>query len=102
MRATGSATRLKLAVVAGTAFALAMPGAALTCSEETVQARGEPSRFETVAKLKARGNWRAHVRAHPKFGPDYANWSIAASADYSCADAKGGTACTAIARPCRH
>lgn len=102
MRATAPATHLKLAVLAVAACALAMPAAALTCSEETVQARGEPSRFEAVAKLKARGNWRAHVRAHPKFGPDYANWSIAASADYSCADVKSGTACTAIARPCRH
>jgi hypothetical protein len=102
MRATAPAVRLKVAVLMGAAFALAMPASALTCSDEAVQARGEPSRFEAVAKLKARGNWRAHVRAHPKFGPDYANWSIAASADYSCADVKGGTACTAIGRPCRH
>jgi hypothetical protein len=93
---------MKLTALTGAAFALVVPAAALSCSDEAVQARGEPSRFETVAKLKARGNWPAHVRAHPNFGPDYANWSIAASADYICADVKGGTACTAIARPCRH
>jgi hypothetical protein len=91
----------RYAALAAAAFALAHPAAALTCSNETVQARGEPSRFETVAKLKARGNWRAHVRAHPRFGPAYANWSLAAAADYTCTEVKGGTACTAVARPCR-
>jgi hypothetical protein len=101
MRATKPADRTKTVALAGLAFALAGPATALTCSDESVQARGEPSRFESIAKLKARGNWRAHVRAHPKFGPPYANWSIAAAADYTCAEMKGGTACTAIARPCR-
>jgi len=101
MRATKPADRFKTVALAGLAFALAGPAAALTCSDEAVQARGEPSRFESIAKLKARGNWRAHVRAHPKFGPPYANWSIAAAADYTCTEGKSGTACTAIARPCR-
>ena len=91
-----------LAMAAATmTLATIAPARAMTCSEETVQARGEPSRFETIAKAKARGNWRAHVRALPKFGPLYANWSIAAGADYTCSESEGGYACIAIARPCR-
>ena len=74
---------------------------AATCAEKVVQARGEPSRFETLAKAKARGNWRAQVRAMPVLGAPYANWSIAASADYSCSQSEGKYRCTAIARPCR-
>ena len=64
--------------------------AAATCSDQVVQARGEPSRFEVLAKAKARGNWRAQVRAMPALGPLYANWSIAAAADYDCTEGKGG------------
>jgi hypothetical protein len=66
-----------------------------------VRARGEPSRFEVVAKAKARGNWRAQVRAMPALGPSYATWSIAEAADYSCTERDGRHACIAIARPCR-
>jgi hypothetical protein len=90
-----------LAAAVAVTLAAIGPAWAMTCSEETVQARGEPSRFETIAKAKARGNWRAHVRALPKFGPLYANWSIAAGADYTCSEGKDGYACVAIARPCR-
>ena len=90
-----------LAAVAAVTLAAVAPARAMTCSEEPVQARGEPSRFETIAKAKARGNWRAHVRALPKFGALYANWSIAAGADYTCSESEGGYACIAIARPCR-
>jgi hypothetical protein len=75
--------------------------AAATCADRSVRARGEPSRFEVVAKAKARGNWRAQVRAMPKLGPAYATWSIAEAADYSCSEHDGRYVCTAIARPCR-
>ena len=75
---------------------------AVTCSDRTVQARGEPSRFETWAKTKARGNWRAQVRAMPNLGPLYANWSLAQDADYSCSQTGAGYRCTASARPCRN
>jgi uncharacterized protein YkwD len=77
------------------------PAHAATCADRTVQARGEPSRFEALAKAKARGNWRAQVRAMPALGPLYANWSIAQAADYQCSDDKSGYTCTAVARPCR-
>ena len=40
------------------------PAAAATCADQPVTARGDPSRFEVLAKAKARGNWRAKVRAH--------------------------------------
>jgi hypothetical protein len=91
---------IALALVA-TGFVAGSPANALTCSDQVVQARGEPSRFEVIAKAKARGNWRAQVRALPHFGALYANWSIAASADYACTEEQGGIMCTAMARPCR-
>jgi hypothetical protein len=77
------------------------PAAAATCADRIVQARGEPSRFEVLAKAKARGNWRAQVRAMPALGPNYANWSIAQAADYKCSEENALYTCTAIARPCR-
>ena len=101
MKETITALSIPLAAAAAMTFAMVPPARAVTCSEETVQARGEPSHFETIAKAKARGNWRAQVRVLPKFGPLYANWSIAAGADYTCSQSKDGYACTAIARPCR-
>ena len=81
--------------------ALATPANAATCADRTVQARGEPSRFEVLAKAKPRGNWRAQVRAMPALGPLYANWSIALDADYKCSESKTGYTCAAVARPCR-
>jgi hypothetical protein len=84
-----------------TGLATISPALALTCSDQVVQARGEPSRFEVLAKAKARGNWRAQVRALPNFGALYANWSIAASTDYNCTEEKDGIICIAMARPCR-
>ena len=44
--------------------ATAVPATAATCADQPVTARGDPSRFEVLAKAKARGNWRAKVRAH--------------------------------------
>jgi hypothetical protein len=81
--------------------ACAVPANAATCADRTVQARGEPSRFEALAKAQARGNWRAQVRAMPALGPLYANWSIALDADYRCSEDKTGYTCAAVARPCR-
>ena len=81
--------------------ACAVPANAATCADRTVQARGEPSRFEALAKAQARGNWRAQVRAIPALGPLYANWSIALDADYRCSEDKTGYTCAAVARPCR-
>ena len=83
------------------AFVVASSASAATCHDRIVQARGEGSRFEVLAKAKARGNWRAQVRAMPALGPLYANWSRAEAADYACSEDKAGYVCTATARPCR-
>jgi hypothetical protein len=74
---------------------------AVTCAERMVSARGEPARFEVLAKTKARGNWRAQVRALPGLGAPYATWSIAEEARYDCSERDGRFICSAIARPCR-
>ena len=77
------------------------PATAATCAEKPVTARGDPSRFEVLAKAKARGNWRAKVRALPALGAAYADWNKALAADYRCSQKDGQHLCTAVAVPCR-
>jgi hypothetical protein len=77
------------------------PVAAATCADKPVTARGDASRFEVLAKAKARGNWRAKVRAMPTLGAAYADWSKALAADYRCSDQGGRYVCFAVAHPCR-
>src|SRR5215472_14050302 len=74
---------------------------AATCADLPVTARGDPSGFETLAKAKARGNWRAKVRVMPALGAAYANWYKALGADYHCRQESGQYICTAVAYPCR-
>ena len=99
MRASASA----IAGLAGSALLLLAPTPAVAaqCAQRPVEARGEASRYETLAKLKARGNWRAKVRAMPDLGAAYANWSKAAGADYRCSQSHGDFVCVAVATPCR-
>jgi hypothetical protein len=78
-----------------------VPAVAATCAERPVTARGEPSRFELMAKAKARGNWRAKVRALPSLGALYADWNKALAADYRCSQQDGRHICVAVAHPCR-
>lgn len=95
---------LRLAVSTAAALALlglAAPVLAATCADQAVSARGDPSRFEALAKAKARGNWRAKVRAIPTLGPAYADFSKAMSSDYRCTQSDGRHLCTATAHPCR-
>jgi hypothetical protein len=75
--------------------------AAATCANQPVSARGDASRYETLAKAKARGNWRAKVRAMPTLGAAYADWYKALAADYNCSTSDGLHTCTAVAHPCR-
>lgn len=97
-----SAMKLTSAAVATALACLAPhPAAARTCAEKPVMARGEPSRFETLAKTSARANWRARVRATPALGPDYADFNKALGADYRCAQEASQMTCTAIAHPCK-
>jgi hypothetical protein len=77
------------------------PAAAASCADRPVTARGDPSGFETLAKAKARGNWRAKVRAMPALGAAYADWYKALAADYRCGEEGGQHVCTAVAYPCR-
>jgi hypothetical protein len=79
----------------------AAPAAAATCADRPVTARGEPSRFEVLAKAKARGNWRAKVRALPAFGAAYADWNKALAPEYRCSGKAGQHVCSAVAHPCR-
>lgn len=92
----GGATCVALIVCLG-----ALPAAAKTCAERPVMARGEPSRFEVLAKTKARANWRARVRATPALGAAYADFSKALAPEYRCTEAGSRFTCTAIAHPCR-
>ena len=79
------------------------PGHAIvaTCAERPVTARGEPARFEVLAKAKARGNWRAKVRSMPALGAPYADFNKALAADYQCSDKDGQHTCVAVGHPCR-
>lgn len=84
--------------------ALACMGAPVqagTCADRAVTARGDPSRFEVLAKAKARANWRAKVRAVPTLGAAYADFSRALAADYRCSQKDGRHVCVAVAHPCR-
>lgn len=75
--------------------------AAATCAERPVAARGDPSRFEVLAKANARGNWRAKVRSIPALGAAYANFSRALAADYRCTERAGQHTCEAFGHPCK-
>src|SRR5215471_10835984 len=76
-----------------------VPAVAATCADLPITARGDPSGFEILAKAKARGNWRAKVRAMPDLGAAYADWYKALAADYRCSEEGGQHICTAIAYP---
>src|SRR5215510_10548005 len=77
------------------------PALAQTCADRPVSARGDSSRFELLAKAKARGNWRAKVRVMPTLGAAYADWNRALAADYRCTRNEAGYVCVAVAHPCR-
>ena len=77
------------------------PSAAATCADHPVSARGDASRYAVLAKAKARGNWRAKVRALPTLGAAYADWNKALAADYNCSESGGQHVCTAVGHPCR-
>jgi hypothetical protein len=94
-RFTASTAVVLAVLAAGT------PASAATCADKPVSARGDPSRFEVVAKAKARGNWRAKVRAMPTLGAAYADFNQALAADYRCTEKDGRYVCVATAHPCR-
>ena len=73
---------------------------ALTCATGAIEARGEPSRYQWLAKTKARANWRARVRKTPGLGAPYANWARASNTDERCLIGPGGTLCIFSGTPC--
>ena len=92
---------LSTAPVLWVLVAMAAPAAAATCGDLPITARGDPSRFEVLAKAKARGNWRAKVRSLPALGAAYADWNKALAADYRCSQKDAQHTCVAAAHPCR-
>jgi hypothetical protein len=93
--------RAPLSLAALVLLATAVPAAAATCADNPVSARGEPSRLEVLAKAKARGNWRAKVRAMPTLGAAFADFNKAWAGHYRCSRKDGRHICTAVAHPCR-
>jgi hypothetical protein len=78
----------------------ATPAPAATCAGSSIEARGEQSRFEWIAKTKARANWRAKVRRTPELGPKYANWAHAANTEERCLSGPAGALCIFTGTPC--
>jgi hypothetical protein len=96
-----SLSRFAPLAAAALALAPAAPAEARTCAERPVWARGESSRFETLAKAKVRANWRAKVRAMADLGAAYADFDKALAAEYQCTESEGRHVCSASAYPCR-
>ena len=76
------------------------PTHAATCAGSPVEARGEQSRFEWLAKTKARANWRRKVRATPGLGTTFANWAHAENTEEHCLSGPAGTECIFTGLPC--
>ncbi len=74
--------------------------AAAVCGMEPVRARGEPSRFDTLARAKARAAWRAKVRALPALGPKYAAWAAAQDIEERCIRNDDVVYCIFVGTPC--
>ena len=73
----------------------------MSCAQVAVSARGEPARFEFLARTKARANWRARVRMTPGLGDLFANWQRAMNTQERCISGPDGTVCTMTGTPCR-
>ena len=93
-------TKLSLTVLA-MAVALLTPADAATCHDKAISARGEPARFEWLAKTKARANWRRQVRATTGLGTDWAVWAQAADTEERCLSGPAGVLCIFTGTPCK-
>ena len=74
---------------------------AATCHDTAISARGEPARFEWIAKTKARANWRRKVRATTGLGTEWAVWGQAANTEEYCAEGPSSVLCTFTGTPCK-
>lgn len=93
------AAAIAAALVCPPSAALAQP--TTTCAASPVTARGEPSRYEWLAKTKARANWRRRVRLNSLLGPAYSDWKLAADIEEKCLSGGAGTVCIMTGTPCR-
>lgn len=74
---------------------------AKVCWDQSVSARGEPSRLQWLARTKTKANWRAKVRALPGLGDEFAKWERAEDATEHCVSGPSGTICDFSGVPCR-
>lgn len=108
-RANRPVMLVKVSLLAALALAAGLAGAPARVSAQTpsacaanpVTARGEPSRYEWLAKTKARANWRRRVRLVPELGATYADWKLAADIEEKCLIGDAGTVCILTGTPCR-
>ncbi|MGL4397227.1 MAG: hypothetical protein ACRCS9_11855 [Hyphomicrobium sp.] len=76
------------------------PASAKTCSQVSIEARGEQARFMWLAKSKARANWRRKVRATTGLGAPFSNWARADNTEERCLSGPAGTLCIFTGTPC--
>lgn len=79
---------------------LAGPATAATCATQSIDARGEQSRYVWLAKSKAKATWRAKVRRTTGLGAKYAVWSRAENTEEKCLTGPAGTVCIFTGTPC--
>ena len=102
MRALNAKTMIAIALAVG-ALATTVQSTrsvAATCAGSPVEARGEASRFEWLAKTKARANWRRKVRLTPGLGVAYSNWARADNTEERCLSGPAGSLCIFTGVPC--
>ena len=99
---TRISTLALVAMIAGPALMTlsSHPAYAATCAGSPIEARGEQSRYEWLAKTKARANWRRKVRLTPGLGASYANWAKAENTEERCLSGPAGTVCKFTGTPC--
>ena len=102
MRASNTlaVTALALSAVYAALFLQSTRAFAGTCAGSPIEARGETSRFEWLAKTKARANWRRKVRLTPGLGSAYANWARADNTEERCLTGPAGSLCIFTGLPC--
>lgn len=96
-----STTRRLFAGIFVAIFAFPGTGLSATCHDKSIEARGEPSTFVWLAKIKARANWRREVRETSGLGADWAVWGQAADTEERCLTGPEGALCIFIGTPCK-
>lgn len=104
-KARRQASLAALAAVAGIGAVMlanmSTPAHATVCATEPVEARGEPSRFQYLARAKARAAWRTKVRRTAGLGAPYSNWPSARDTEERCISGDRIVHCIFTGTPCR-